>query len=155
MGDMVFRGTAYLNLDAKGRLAIPAKQRERLQSVGGTSLVVTVDRARCLLLFPAPTWELIERDLADLPAFDEVALSVRRLYLGNAEDVEMDAQGRILLPGHLREFASLGKRVALVGQGVKFEIWDEQRWKDKTLADLDDKGISDMAMGSALGKLRF
>jgi MraZ protein len=151
----VFRGTAYLNLDAKGRLAIPSKQRERLLAVGDSSLVLTVDRARCLLLFPAPTWELIERDFADLPAFDEGARSVVRLYLGHAEDVEMDAQGRILLPQHLREFASLDKRVALVGQGGKFEIWDEQRWKEKTLADLEDQSIGEMAMSSALGKLKF
>jgi hypothetical protein len=67
----------------------------------------------------------------------------------------MDAQGRILLPQHLREFASLDKRVALVGQGGKFEIWDEQRWKEKTLADLEDQSIGEMAMSSALGKLKF
>ncbi len=118
----MFRGSAYLSLDAKGRLAIPAKQRERLLAVGDANLVLTVDRARCLLLFPRPNWEVIEKEFADLPAFDEAALSVRRLYLGNAEDVEMDGQGRILLPQHLREFASLDRRVALVGLGVKFEI---------------------------------
>jgi MraZ protein len=67
----------------------------------------------------------------------------------------MDAQGRILLPQPLREFAFLDKRVALVGQGGKFEIWDEQRWKDKTLADLDDRNIGELAMSSALGKLKF
>jgi MraZ protein len=155
VGETVFRGTAYLSLDAKGRLAIPAKQRERLLTVGDSSLILTVDRARCLLLFPAPTWQVVERDLADLPAFDDAAIAVRRLYLGSAEDVEMDTQGRILLPSHLREFAGLDKRVALVGQGLKFEIWDEQKWKDRTNADLDNQKISEMAMASALGKLKF
>lgn len=155
MGATVFHGTSFLNLDAKGRLSIPTKTRDRLLGVGGSSLVVTVDRARCLLLFPAPAWEAVESDLADLPAFDDAALAVRRIYLGNAEDVEMDAQGRILLPAHLREFASLGKRVALVGLGIKFEIWDEQKWKDRNNADLDDPRIGELAMTSALGKLKF
>jgi MraZ protein len=98
---------------------------------------------------------LVERDFADLPAFDEAARSVLRLYLGHAEELEMDSQGRILLPQHLREFAYLDKRIVLVGQGGKFEIWDEQRWKDKTLADLEDQNIGEMAMSSALGKLKF
>lgn len=151
----MFRGSTFLSLDAKGRLAIPTKQRERLLAVGDANLILTVDRARCLLLFPVQTWELIERDFADLPAFDEVARSVVRLYLGNAEEVEMDNQGRILLPQHLREFAYLDRRVAFVGQGGKFEIWDEQRWKDKTLADLDDQNIGKMALSSSLGTLKF
>jgi MraZ protein len=151
----VFRGSAYLNLDAKGRFAIPTKQRERLLAVGDTNLILTVDRARCLLLFPVQTWELIERDLAALPAFDDAARSVQRLYLGNAEELEMDAQGRVLLPQHLREFAFLDKRIVLVGQGAKFEIWDEQRWKDKTLADLEDHNIGQLAMSSSLGNLKF
>lgn len=151
----MFRGSTYLSLDAKGRFAIPTKQRERLLAVGDSNLILTVDRARCLLLFPAKTWELVERDFADLPAFDEAARSVLRLYLGHAEELEMDAQGRILLPQHLREFAFLDKRIVLVGQGGKFEIWDEQRWKDKTLADLEDQSIGEMAMSSALGKLKF
>lgn len=151
----MFRGTAYLTLDAKGRFAIPIKQRERLLAVGDSNLILTVDRARCLLLFPAKTWETIERDFAELPAFDEVARSVLRLYLGHAEEIEMDSQGRVLLPQHLREFAFLDKRIALVGQGGKFEIWDEQRWKDKTLADLEDQSIGKLAMSSALGNLKF
>jgi MraZ protein len=151
----VFRGTAYLTLDAKGRFVIPTKQRERILAVGDSNLILTVDRARCLLLFPAKTWETIERDFAELPAFDEVARSVLRLYLGHAEEIEMDSQGRVLLPQHLREFAFLDKRIALVGQGGKFEIWDEQRWKDKTLADLEDQSIGKLAMSSALGNLKF
>lgn len=151
----MFRGCAYLSLDAKGRLAIPAKQRERLLAAGDSNLILTVDRSRCLLLFPLPNWEVIEREFADLPAFDEAAQQLRRLYVGNAEDVEMDGQGRILLPQHLRRFASLDKRVALVGQGVKFEIWDEQQWNDKNEAALNDPVTGEMAMASSLGKLKF
>jgi MraZ protein len=152
----VFRGTAYLNLDAKGRLAIPAKFRERLLSAGDPNLIITVDRDRCLLLFPIATWESIEREFSDLPAFDDAARSLQRLYVGHADDVEMDAQGRILLPQHLRDFAQLEKRVAMVGQGLKFEIWNEQRWRERTLQELENPRINELMMtSSSLGKLKF
>ena len=154
----MFRGSTYLSLDAKGRLAIPVKQRDRLlaESAGDTNLILTVDRDRCLLLYPVKRWEKIELEFVDLPAFDEAARSLVRLYLGNAEDVEMDGQGRILLPQHLREFAFLDKRVAFVGQGEKFEIWNEQRWREKTLADLDDGRIGELLTTScSIGKLKL
>lgn len=155
-GGRVFRGTTYLSLDAKGRLAVPAKNRERLLSAGDPNLILTVDRDRCLLLFPISTWESIEREFSDLPAFDEAARTLLRLYVGHAEDVEMDAQGRILLPQHLRDFAHLEKRVAMVGQGLKFEIWNEQKWKERTLQELDNPSINELVMtSSSLGKLKF
>jgi MraZ protein len=153
---LVFRGTAYLSLDAKGRLAIPSKFRERLLATGDANLILTVDRDRCLLLFPIATWESIEREFSDLPAFDEAARKLQRLYVGNAEDVEMDAQGRILLAQHLRDFARLEKRVAMVGQGLKFEIWNEQEWRERSLQDLDNPRITELALtSSSLGKLKF
>jgi MraZ protein len=149
----VFRGVCILNLDTKGRLAVPAKYRERLQTSCDAQLVVTVDRDRCLLLYPAPEWELIERQLAALPAFDKSARAIQRLYIGNAQEVEMDAQGRILLPQYLRDFASLDKRVAFVGQGAKFEIWDEATWHARTEAALGDEAIGELALGAGLGSL--
>ena len=118
----MFRGVFIVNLDVKGRLAVPAKYRERLQSSCDSQLVVTVDRDRCLLLYPEPEWEVIESKLAALPAFDNTARAIQRLYIGNAQEVEMDAQGRILIPQYLRDFASLDKRVAFVGQGAKFPL---------------------------------
>jgi MraZ protein len=124
----LFRGVSFLNLDAKGRLAIPARYRELLQSFCDSRLVLTVDRDRCLLIYPEPTWIDIERKLDALPSFNEQARMLQRLYLGHAQDVEMDAQGRVLLPPGLRRFASLEKRVALVGQGKKFELWSEDAW---------------------------
>jgi len=124
----VFRGVSFLNLDTKGRLAIPARHRERLQSCCDSRLVITVDRDRCLLIYPEPTWIEIERKLDQLPSFDEQARKLQRLYIGHAQEVEMDAQGRVLLPPPLRRFASLEKRVALVGQGKKLELWDEDTW---------------------------
>jgi MraZ protein len=149
----VFRGVFIVNLDAKGRLAVPAKYRERLQSSCDSQLVVTVDRDRCLLLYPEPEWEVIEGKLAALPSFDAASRAIQRLYIGNAHEVEMDAQGRILIPPTLRDFASLDKRVAFVGQGAKFELWDEPAWNARTAAALADADIGDLAMAAGLGTL--
>jgi MraZ protein len=149
----VFRGSFTVNLDAKGRLAIPAKYRERLQSICESRLVVTLDRDRCLLLYPEPEWEVIERKLAALPSFEVQSRKIQRLYVGNAHDVEIDAQGRILLPQKLREFASLDKRVVVVGQGAKFEIWDEQAWDQRNEAALNDEGVGELAFAAGLGTL--
>jgi MraZ protein len=149
----VFRGSFTVNLDAKGRLAIPAKYRERLQSICESRLVVTLDRDRCLLLYPEPEWEVIERKLAALPSFEVQSRKIQRLYVGNAHDVEIDAQGRILLPQKLREFASLDKRVVVVGQGAKFEIWDEQAWDQRNEAALNDDGVGELAFAAGLGTL--
>jgi MraZ protein len=149
----VFRGVFIVNLDAKGRLAVPAKYRERLQSSCDSQLVVTVDRDRCLLLYPEPEWEVIEGKLAALPSFDPSSRAIQRLYIGNAHEVEMDAQGRILIPPTLRDFASLDKRVAFVGQGAKFELWDEPAWNERTAAALADADIGDLAMAAGLGTL--
>jgi MraZ protein len=149
----VFRGVCIVNLDAKGRLAVPAKYRERLQASCDSQLVVTVDRDRCLLLYPEPEWEVIEGKLAALPSFDGASRAIQRLYIGNAQEVEMDAQGRILIPPTLRDFASLDKRVAFVGQGSKFELWDEPAWNARTAAARADADIGELAMAAGLGTL--
>lgn len=127
----MFRGVNVLSLDAKGRLALPARYREPLQDSTGGRLVITVDRDHCLLLYPLDEWEEIERKLVRLPSLNKQARSLQRLLIGHATEVELDAQGRILVPSPLRRFASLDKRVVLIGQGNKFEIWDEQRWDEK------------------------
>ena len=136
----MFRGVSILNLDAKGRLAIPARYREQLQACCASRLVITVDADHCLLIYPEPNWVEIERKLERLPSFNPTARKLQRLYIGHAQDVEMDAQGRVLLPPSLRSFASLDKRVALVGQGNKFELWDEDAWvgrRDEWLNEAD------------------
>ncbi len=149
----MFRGVSIVNLDTKGRLAIPSRQRERLQSICDSHLVVTVDRDRCLLLYPEPEWEVIERKFAALPALDPTARALQRLYVGNAQEVDIDTQGRILLPQHLRDFASLDKRVAFVGQGIKFELWDAAAWQARNEAALSDAAIGELALVAGLGSL--
>ncbi|QGU31847.1 division/cell wall cluster transcriptional repressor MraZ [Thermochromatium tepidum] len=149
----MFRGVTIVNLDAKGRLAIPSRHREQLEAMSGTRLVVTVDRDRCLLLYPESEWEIIERKFATLPALDPKARALQRLYVGNAQEVDIDMQGRILLPAYLREFAALDKRVAFVGLGVKFELWDESAWRARTEAALNDLDLNALATDSGLGTL--
>ena len=127
----MFRGVSSLNLDAKGRIAIPTRYRDRLVESCASELVITVDKARCLLIYPKPIWLEIEEKLKSLPSFDEDARNLQRLYIGNAHDIDMDGQGRILLPQELRKFANLDKKVALVGQINKFELWDEETWNSR------------------------
>jgi len=124
-------------------LSIPAVYRQRLLEASDGRMVLTVDRDRCLLLYPLNTWEDIERKLIQLSSTHKRARALKRLLLGHAEECCLDAGGRILLPEPLREFASLEKRVVLLGQGNKFEIWNEQGWqdwRDSVLADGDDDG---------------
>ena len=125
----MFRGINGLNIDAKGRIAMPTRYRERLQLDSRSTVVLTIDtEVHCLLLYPLPEWEEIEKKLAGLPSFNPAARRIQRLLMGHATDVEMDGHGRILLPQLLREYAGLHKRAVLVGQGKKFELWDETHW---------------------------
>ena len=124
----MFRGVTQLSLDAKGRLAIPARYRSELMSTCSGHLIVTVDPSKCLLIYPQPAWEPIEQKLNNLSSFNPKIRSLQRLLVGNASDVEMDTTGRILVSPPLRQFAGLSKDVVLVGQGAKFELWDEEQW---------------------------
>jgi len=141
----VFRGVTYLSLDAKGRMAVPARYRDRLQSESDGRVVITVDRDGCLLLYPMGEWEVIERELVQLPSLNKQARRLQRLLIGHATECEFDGQGRILVPGPLREFAGIDRRVVMIGQGNKFELWDEATWHERRsawlAADDDDEGL--------------
>jgi len=125
---MHFRGINNISVDAKGRMAMPARYRERLLEGCGGRLVVTVDQDHCLLVYPLPEWEIIESKLISLPSLNKQARLLQRLLIGHATELDMDAQGRILLPAMLREFAGLKKKAVIIGQGKKLEIWDEDTW---------------------------
>jgi MraZ protein len=128
----VFRGINGVNIDAKHRMVMPTRYRERLQLESNNVVVLTIDtEERCLLLYPLPAWEEIEKRLALLPSFNQAARRIQRLLIGHATDAEMDGQGRILLPPLLRDYAELNKRAVLVGQGKKFELWDETHWESR------------------------
>lgn len=125
---MHFRGINNIAVDAKGRMAMPARYRDRLLEACGGRLVVTVDQDHCLLVYPLPEWEVIEEKLINLPSLNKQSRLLQRLLIGHATDLEMDGQGRILLPAMLREYAGLKKKAVLIGQGKKLEIWDEETW---------------------------
>ena len=141
----MFRGANALSLDAKGRLTIPARYRDLLQSCCQGRLVATVDQGPCLLLYPQPQWDVLEKQLSGFPNVDQRTRRMQRLLIGHATECEMDGQGRILLPPTLREFAGLDKRVMLVGQVNKFELWDEQAWGEqcRRLLETDEGSLSD------------
>lgn len=125
----MFRGINTVNLDSKGRLAIPTKYRDSLSRDFESKLIATIDtEARCLLIYPLREWELIEEKLQALPSFNPQARRIQRLLIGHASELELDSHGRILVPALLREYASINKKMMLVGQGKKFELWDEATW---------------------------
>lgn len=147
----MFRGVTNLNLDAKGRMAMPSRYRDRLLDTCEGRLVLTVDRDGCLLVYPQPEWERIEQALMSRPNMDRQVRRLQRLLVGHATECELDGQGRILLPTPLREYASLDKRAVLVGQGNKFELWDEDTWsrrRDDWFREEDEAGDLSAALES-------
>lgn len=126
----MFRGIAEIHLDPKGRLAIPAKYREVLAELCRGELVATIDiRDACLRIYPLPVWQELEVQLEALPSTDPGVRRIQRLLLGYASDLQMDGNGRVLLPPSLRKYAQLDKKMVLVGMGKKFELWSEDNWQ--------------------------
>ncbi|MDF1683137.1 MAG: division/cell wall cluster transcriptional repressor MraZ [Legionellaceae bacterium] len=136
----MFRGINSINLDSKGRLAIPARYRDGL----GEQVVVTIDTEEaCLLLYPVLQWQKIEDSLQRLPSFNAAARRIQRLLIGHATDITLDGNGRTLLPPLLRDYANLDKKVVMIGQGNKFEIWDEASWQAKRETWLKEEASSE------------
>lgn len=134
-------------------MAMPARYRDRLMEICEGQLVITVDRDHCLLLYPLPEWEEIERKLVRLPSLNKQARRLQRLLIGHATECELDSHGRILLPPPLREFARLDKRLVLIGQGNKFEIWDETAWNEQREVWLAEEGQEDAELPPELESL--
>ena len=145
----MFRGSHPLKMDAKGRLSVPARFRERLlkKCEGRMTATISLDQ-RCLSVYPAPAWEALEDEVRRLPAMDPEAQKIRRLLVGNGTDCDMDSQGRILVSPGLREWAGLDKRVQMVGQIQKFELWDESAWSQHRETLLAEVGGEIMARPS-------
>lgn len=135
----VFRGVQKINMDAKGRLAMPARQREPLLQHCDGKIVVTIDtKTSCLVIYPLPEWERIEQEIQSLPSMKPAVKRFQRLVLGYATDLELDGNGRILLPEPLREYAQLEKKLVLLGQVNKLELWSEDLFvqeRDQALQD--------------------
>ena len=134
----MFRGASAVNLDSKGRVAIPTRYRAQLIEKNQGLMVCTVDiRQPCLLLYPVDEWEKIEQKLLALSNFDPNQRRLQRVMLGYATECEMDSQGRILLSGPLRQHAKLEKGLMLVGQLNKFEIWSDVEWQVQIAEDIE------------------
>ncbi|MCX8048252.1 MAG: division/cell wall cluster transcriptional repressor MraZ [Methylohalobius sp.] len=150
----MFRGIHVLNLDAKGRLAIPTKYREVLQHERDGQVVITIAiDNRCLWLYALSRWEVLERQLLSLPAIDQQTRRLQRMLIGHASECQMDGQGRVLLPSPLRKYANLDRAVALVGLGGKFEIWDAQSWDIRRNVWVEETSLADSQGSSALSTL--
>ncbi|MDD9855439.1 MAG: division/cell wall cluster transcriptional repressor MraZ, partial [Gammaproteobacteria bacterium] len=145
---VMLTGASIIQLDAKGRLAIPSRYREALAARSGGQLVTTVSFSvgkerddRSLWMYPRDAWKRVAKKVAALPDFDANHRVFKRFFIGYASDMEMDRSGRVLLPALLRDFAAIGKGVCLIGQSNKFELWSEEKWRarhDQWLADAID-----------------
>ena len=134
----MFRGANAINLDSKGRLAIPTKHRQPLLDDCAGQLICTIDTQQsCLLLYPLPEWEEIELKLSKFSSMIPSERRMQRLLLGYATECEMDKSGRVLLSLPLRKHATLDKEVMLVGQLNKLEIWDAETWATQIDADME------------------
>lgn len=137
-GFPVFGGVHELSIDSKGRLAVPAKFREILLRRYTPALVVTLDSRRRLLMYPEVEWERVATDLLNLKTAGNPALQrFQNLLLHNAETLEFDASGRILLPAGLRKRVDFEKEVALVGRANRLELWGRETWEAEMDAALD------------------
>jgi len=136
----VFQGCSALTMDAKGRVSIPTRHRDALNSQVEGRLTLTRHPDGCLLVYPRSVWEQKRIQIA---AFPMSARGLQRLLLGNAQDVDMDASGRILVSPELRQAASLERDTMLLGMGGHFELWDAAEWARREAEDLA-KGMSDI-----------
>ena len=127
---MLFRGLNSINLDAKGRMAIPSRYRGTIDDHCQGKMVITIEatEGECLVIYPLNEYEEIQRKVEALPSYSAMSKRLKGLFIGHATDVELDSSGRVLVPPTLRSYVGLEKKVVLVGQGKKFELWDEEAW---------------------------
>lgn len=136
---LVFQGNSALTLDAKGRMTIPARYRDALMESAQGALTITRNFDGGLLIYPRPVWEEKRETIMQLPMS---ARHVQRMLLGNAQDVEIDGSGRVLIAPELRSATEMVKDVVLVGMGRHFDLWDAQMFANMQAADLA-KGLPD------------
>ncbi len=134
-------------------MAVPTRYRAELGDCCDNQIVITVGLDKCLLVYPLPEFEEIERKLVKLPALNKKAKRLQRLLIGHATECEMDGQGRFLIPEPLRRFAGLDKRVVLIGQGNKFEVWDEDGWIKARDEWIDEEQSDEAELPPELGML--
>ncbi|MGJ7519811.1 division/cell wall cluster transcriptional repressor MraZ [Variovorax sp. LT1P1] len=142
----MFQGASSLSLDAKGRLSVPTRHRDVLASTASGQLTITRHPHGCLMIFPRPAWEQFRERIAAMPLKDQW---LKRLFLGNAMDVDMDGTGRILVSPELRAAANIARDTLLLGMGSHFELWDKATHDAKEAeaiqAGLQSEALQDLA----------
>ena len=150
----MFKGRSNLSIDSKGRASMPQRYRGVFCTNKKCKLVVTADKDKCLLIFTLKNWENIEKQLSNLPSYNDEARFIQRLLIGHATESEIDMQGRFLIPNPLREYAGIQKKVILLGQGSKFELWAENIWNKNMKSWLDNNNNSEFN-NNALSDLKL
>ena len=147
----MFYGSHAINMDAKGRIAIPTRVREQLQEHCQGKIVLTAHTEnRCLHIFPEPYWQQILPEIETLPTFNKISRRAKLLLLGHACQLECDANGRVLLPPTLREYGNFEKKLMLVGQGKGLELWSDGEFNHYIESDVDDEEMPEGMKGLAL-----
>ena len=152
---MSFRGLSKVTLDAKGRLAIPSRYRDEIISRSEGKLVATVNTDLSLLIYPEVAWDEVERELLQLPNLHEETERLQELLLGHAMDMELDNQGRVLVPRELREFAGLEQKAMLIGRGKRFALWDEQRYLEHRTTLIEKKTSDFKDLPDSLARFKY
>ena len=150
----MFKGISNLNIDTKGRASMPQRYRNDFCIKNKCKLVITADKDKCLLIYTHNNWNIIEKKLSNLPSYNKEARFIQRLVIGHAIESEIDSQGRFLIPNPLREYAGIQKKIILLGQGSKFELWSETIWNKKMKSWLESENI-DEANNNALTELKL
>lgn len=147
----MFQGSHAISLDAKGRIAVPAKYRDALaENCGGRIVMTAHTQDKCVLLYPESEWSQILPKIEALPTFNKAALRAQRLLIGYACPLELDANGRVLVPPTLRDYAGLEKKLMLVGLGKKFELWDEDAFQSSIIEQVSGEGLPEEMLSLSL-----
>lgn len=145
----MFRGSDAITIDEKGRFAIPARYRQTLRDACAGQMVVTAHhKDPCLLIYTLPRWREFEERLLSRGGFNPEIREMQRMFMSRARDIEMDKQGRLLLPQLLKEKLNAQGKAVLIGMGQTFELWDEATWEAE-----DSRIVDAMAVGAEGGEL--
>ena len=150
----MFKGISNLSIDVKGRASMPQRYRSDFSIKNKSKLIITADKDKCLLIYTQSNWSVIEKKLSNLPSYNKEARFIQRLLIGYATESEIDSQGRFLIPNPLREYAGIQKKIVLLGQGNKFELWSENTWNKNMKSWLVGQ-TNDDSNNNALSELKL
>ena len=150
----MFKGISNLSIDVKGRASMPQRYRPDFSIKNKSKVIITADKDKCLLIYTQSNWSVIEKKLSNLPSYNKEARFIQRLLIGYATESEIDSQGRFLIPNPLREYAGIQKKIILLGQGNKFELWSENTWNKNMKSWLVGQ-TNDDSNNNALSELKL